>query len=152
MSNSSFFYLRHFHVLSEKKKIFAKKSFLVPILFHLLLTRWALFSRTSSDVYSFSLSFIPNKEQKYCRAHFKVKTLLRIAKPNFSFLSDPSPIISLACHSLHWLTNWLFVQTLVWSRFWSWNWCKIWSWSLVIIVLLMFCRGYEVESWSRFWS
>ena len=29
---------------------------------------------------------------------------------------------------------------------------QIWSWSLVGILLLMFCRGYEVESWSRFWT
>ena len=28
----------------------------------------------------------------------------------------------------------------------------IWSWSLVGILLLMFCRGYEVESWLRFWT
>ena len=26
------------------------------------------------------------------------------------------------------------------------------SWSLVNILPLMFCRGYEVESWSRCWS
>ena len=29
---------------------------------------------------------------------------------------------------------------------------RFWSWSLFIILPLMFCRGYEVESWSRFWS
>ena len=29
---------------------------------------------------------------------------------------------------------------------------NIWSWSLVSILLLMFCKGYEVEFWSRFWS
>ena len=29
---------------------------------------------------------------------------------------------------------------------------RFWSWSLVNILQLMFCRGYEVESWSRFWS
>ena len=40
----------------------------------------------------------------------------------------------------------------VWSRFWNWSSGKIWSWSLVCILLLMFCRGKEVESWSRFWS
>ena len=40
----------------------------------------------------------------------------------------------------------------VWSRFSSWSSGKIWSWSLVGILLLMFCRGYEVESWSRFWT
>ena len=27
---------------------------------------------------------------------------------------------------------------------------RFWSWSLASILLLMFCRGYEVESWSRF--
>ena len=41
----------------------------------------------------------------------------------------------------------------VWSRFWSWSSGKIWSWSLISILLLMFCRGFEVKSWeSRFWS
>ena len=39
----------------------------------------------------------------------------------------------------------------VWSRSWSWSSGKIWCWSLVSILLLMFCRGCEVESWSRFW-
>ena len=41
-----------------------------------------------------------------------------------------------------------------WSRSWSWSSGKILSWSLVSILLLMFCRGYELESWSRFeiWS
>ena len=34
------------------------------------------------------------------------------------------------------------------SRFWSSG--KIWSWSLGSFSLLMFCRGYEIESWSRF--
>ena len=29
---------------------------------------------------------------------------------------------------------------------------RFWSWSLFSILPLMFCRGYEVESWSRFWS
>ena len=37
----------------------------------------------------------------------------------------------------------------VWSRYWSWSSGKICSWSFL---LLMFCRGYEVESWSRFWG
>ena len=36
----------------------------------------------------------------------------------------------------------------VWLRFWSWSSGKICSWSLAIF-LLMFCRGYEVESWLR---
>ena len=35
----------------------------------------------------------------------------------------------------------------VWSRFWRWSLGKIWSWSLGSFLLLMFCRGYEVESW-----
>ena len=38
------------------------------------------------------------------------------------------------------------------SRFWSWSSGKIWSWSLVSMLLLMFCRGNEVDSLSRFWS
>ena len=29
---------------------------------------------------------------------------------------------------------------------------KMWSWSLASFFLLMFCRGYEVESLSIFWS
>ena len=29
---------------------------------------------------------------------------------------------------------------------------RFWSWSLVIILLLMLGCGYEVHSWSRFWS
>ena len=29
---------------------------------------------------------------------------------------------------------------------------RFWSWSLVIILLLMLGCGYEVQSWSRFWS
>ena len=29
---------------------------------------------------------------------------------------------------------------------------RFWSWSLFIISPLMFCRGYEVEPWSRFWG
>ena len=37
----------------------------------------------------------------------------------------------------------------VWSRFWSWSSGKIWSWSLVGILQLMFCRGNDVESWSK---
>ena len=28
---------------------------------------------------------------------------------------------------------------------------RFWSWSLVIILLLMLGRGYQVHSWSRFW-
>ena len=40
----------------------------------------------------------------------------------------------------------------VWSRFWSWSSGKIWSWGLASFFLLMFSRGYEVESWSRFWG
>ena len=39
----------------------------------------------------------------------------------------------------------------VWSLFWSWSSGKIWSRSLFSILLLMFCKGNEVESWSRFW-
>ena len=31
-------------------------------------------------------------------------------------------------------------------------WSRFWSWSLVSLFLLMFCRGYEVESWSSFWG
>ena len=38
------------------------------------------------------------------------------------------------------------------STFLSWSSGKIWSVSLVGILLLMICRGYEVESWSRFWN
>ena len=38
------------------------------------------------------------------------------------------------------------------SRFWSWSSPRFWSWSLVSILLLMFGWGYEVESWSIFWS
>ena len=38
------------------------------------------------------------------------------------------------------------------SIFWRWSSGKIWSWSLVSILPLMFCWGYEVESWLRFWS
>ena len=40
----------------------------------------------------------------------------------------------------------------VWSRFWSWSSGKIWSRSLFSFLLLMFCKGNEVESWSRLWS
>ena len=29
---------------------------------------------------------------------------------------------------------------------------RFWSWSLFSILPLMFCRGYKVESWSRFWG
>ena len=29
---------------------------------------------------------------------------------------------------------------------------RFWSWSLVSILPLMFCAGYDVESWSRFWN
>ena len=39
-----------------------------------------------------------------------------------------------------------------WSRFWSWSSARFWNWSLFSILPLMFCRGYEVESWSIFWS
>ena len=35
------------------------------------------------------------------------------------FLSDPSPIIGYACHSLtHWLTNWLLFSKLYWCDMW----------------------------------
>ena len=40
----------------------------------------------------------------------------------------------------------------VWSKFWSCSSGKTWSWSLVSILLLVFRRGNEVESWSKFWS
>ena len=46
----------------------------------------------------------------------------------------------------------LWAQPLVKILSSSLNSGKIWSWSLVGILLLMFCRGYEVESWSRFWT
>ena len=39
-----------------------------------------------------------------------------------------------------------------WSRFWSWRSARFWNWNLFSILPLMFCRGYEVESWSIFWS
>ena len=38
------------------------------------------------------------------------------------------------------------------SRIWSWSSARFWNWSFFSILSLMFCRGYEVESWSIFWS
>ena len=38
------------------------------------------------------------------------------------------------------------------AQIWSWIQARFWSWSLFSILPLMFCRGNEVESWSRFWS
>ena len=43
-------------------------------------------------------------------------------------------------------------QHKVWSKFRSCSSGKICSWSLASFFPLIFCRSYEVESWSRFWS
>ena len=51
------------------------------------------------------------------------------------FLSDTSPIIVYSCQDF---------EDEVKAR--------LWSWSLFSISLLVFCRGYEVESWLRFWT
>ena len=68
----------------------------------------------------------------------------------------------------------IVLATVYW-RFWSWGLvinlnfvhilstefgqdfkvevqARFWSWSLVSILPLMFCWGYEVESWLRLWS
>ena len=66
------------------------------------------------------------------------------------------------------LTDSLLFSKLDWCDSGMWRWqlktedvdqdfefevqAWLWSWSLVNILQLMFCRGYEVESWSRFWS
>ena len=123
-----------------------------------------------------------------------------------TFLSDPSPIIGYACHSLtnslthsclvnlidvplavkmptQNLLRLLLLLTLmmrivlatvccrfgrkglvvklkfysdfehkVWSRFCSWSSGKILKLIFVQLLLLMFCRGCEIKSWSRFWA
>ena len=63
--------------------------------------------------------------------------------------SDRAIILSRFCMCLSKL---YYTEHKVWSKLWVEVQAIFWSWSLVSILLLMFCRGYEVKSWSRFWS
>ena len=92
----------------------------------------------------------------------------------FWFLSDPSPIIGYACHSLtHWLPNSVLFSKLDWCDPGVWRcqlktcwglllllmlmmrimlatvWCILGSWSLVIKP--NFCSDFEHKVCSRFW-
>ena len=83
------------------------------------------------------------------------------------FLSDPSPIIGFACHSL---TNWLPFSKLDWCDLGVWRWqlktcwsyycCWCWWWGscccrfgcLGIVIKLNFCSDFGHKVWSRFWN
>ena len=63
---------------------------------------------------------------------------------------------SLAMFVSNSLTNWL-TDSLLFSKLDAYEYCcvvqaRFWNWSLFSVLQLMFCRGYEVESWSIFWS
>ena len=103
---------------------------------------------------SSSLLVIPNQPNQHpCQAI-----------TNSAYLSDPSPIIGYACHSLtHWLLIWKLKfghKAKFCSDFEHNVWSRVWSWSSSEILKLKYGQyfaaeawwGYEVDVWSRFWS